>query len=58
MMRSVLPIAGLLVLGGCYDSLTEADLCNPNFEDCSQYESNSGGTTTSNCRATTTTRAA
>ena len=31
----------LLVFSGCYDSLTEADLCNPNFEDCSQYESNS-----------------
>jgi hypothetical protein len=42
-MMRVLPIAALLILGGCYDSLTEADLCNANFEDCSQYESNSSG---------------
>ena len=44
-MMRVLPLFILLMFGGCYDSLTKADLCNPRFEDCSQYESNSSGTT-------------
>ena len=47
MRRNILLPAVIFALSpGCYDSLTEADLCNPNFEDCSQYESsanNSGG---------------
>jgi hypothetical protein len=49
--KSLLLAAIIVVFSGCYDSLTEAELCNPNFENCSQYESNSsssGGSSGSN----------